>query len=211
MSWSIVVPVKGRPGAKSRLGDMPDREQLAEAFALDTVAALIAASAVGRVFVVTPDRAAGWRFEALGADVVPEERTGSDPLNAAVRRGLDAARADSHAHLAVVTGDLPGLTPEDVDHALRLASAQPRSMIPDEEGTGTTGLFALAGVRLTPRFGMGSRAAHEADGHVPLPLPADARIRRDVDTADDLADALRQGVGPHTRAVLGAAAQRSSA
>lgn len=205
------MPVKGRPGSKSRLGDLPDREALAEAFALDTVEALIAASAVGRVFVVTPDPVAAWRFEALGAEVVPEDRAESDPLNAAVRKGLEAAGADPHAHLAVVTGDLPGLMPGDVQHALRLASAHRRSMIPDEEGTGTTALFALAGVRLTPRFGAGSRAAHEADGHVPLPIPAGARIRRDVDTAADLADALRLGAGLHTRAALTAAHQRSSA
>jgi len=211
VSWSVVVPVKGRPGAKSRLGDVPDREQLAEALALDTVAALLAAPAVGRVYVVTPDLSVARRMEALGAEVVPEDRAENDPLNAAVRRGLAVARTDPHAHRAVITGDLPELTPGDVDQALRLASAHRRSMIPDAEGTGTTALFALAGVRLTPRFGAGSRAAHEADGHVPLPLPAAARIRRDVDTADDLAEALRLGAGVHTRAALAVAAQRPSA
>lgn len=201
MSWSVIVPVKGRPGAKSRLGEQPDREELAEAFALDTVAALVAASAVAHVYVVTPDRAA--RFEAIGAEVVHEDRAAADPLNAAIARGLDVARrADPRTNLAVSTGDLPALTPADVDEALRLASGYERSMIADEEGIGTTALLALAGVALTPRFGPASRAAHEADGHVPLPIPATARIRRDVDTPGNLAEALRLGTGPHTRAVI---------
>jgi 2-phospho-L-lactate guanylyltransferase len=212
VTWNVIVPVKGRRGAKSRLGDLPGRELLAEAFALDTVAALVAASAVERVFVVTSDADAASRFASLGAETVREDPALPDPLNAAVRQGLDAARrADPHAHLAVFTGDLPALTPGDVDRALQLASLHQRSMIPDEEGTGTTALLALAGVPVTPRFGSGSRAAHEADGHVPLPLPAGARSRRDVDTRDDLADAVRLGVGRHTRGVLAEAGQRSSA
>lgn len=212
MSWSVIVPVKGRPGAKSRLGEHPAREALAEAFALDTVAALAAASAVAHIYVVTAHPEAGFRFDELGATVVAEERAAADPLNAAIAQGLEIARrANPQAHLAVFTGDLPALTPSDVDDALRLAEAQERSMIPDEEGTGTTALLALAGVPLIPRFGVGSRAAHEADGQVPLPIPAAARIRRDVDTADDLGDALRLGVGAHTRSVLSVAAQRSSA
>lgn len=212
MSWAVIVPVKGRAGGKSRLGDVPDRELLAEAFALDTVAALVAASAVTRVYVVTSAGATAAPFEALGAHIVHEEHTARDPLNAAIARGLEAARrADPDADRAVFTGDLPALTPADVNEALRLAAAHERSMVADEEGTGTTVLLALAGVPMMPRFGEGSRAAHVGDGHVPLAIEATARIRRDVDTPDNLAEALRLGVGARTRAVLARVAQRSSA
>ncbi|HZK59205.1 MAG TPA: 2-phospho-L-lactate guanylyltransferase, partial [Cryobacterium sp.] len=72
----------------------------------------------------------------------------------------------------------------------------------DEEGAGTTALLARAGVPLTPRFGLGSRAAHEAAGHVPLVFPPASSIRRDVDTVDDLAEALHLGVGPFTSALV---------
>lgn len=208
MSWIAIVPVKGGPNAKSRLGDLAERAHLAQAFALDTVEALLSARAVERVFVVTA--AAGAAFAARGADVVPERavsaHSGFAPLNGAVMQGIEAARAAApRANLAVFTGDLPALAPEDVDEALRLAGRCPRSMVPDEEGTGTTALLALAGERVTPRFGPGSRAAHEADGHVPLSIPVTARIRRDVDTRDDLAEALRLGLGPRTRALAEAA------
>lgn len=223
MRWVAVVPVKGSPEAKSRLGDHPERARLADAFALDTVAALLAASVVERVFVVTADAVLAARLASLGAVVVRElpqkapserlkgpfvaTREPTDPLNAAIRQGTDAARAAfPGCGIAVVTGDLPALTTADVEAALGLAAAHQLSMVADEEGTGTTALLALAGVPFSPRFGPGSRAAHEAAGHVPLPLPATASIRRDVDTVDNLAEALHHGVGVHTSALVAGAA-----
>lgn len=201
----VVVPVKGTPGAKSRLGAMPERAALAEAFALDTVTALVAASAVQRVFVVTGNTHLGELLATLGAVIVPETAakpggvTGHARLNAAIDLGVAAARhACPDSHLAVMTGDLPALRPIDVETAFALAAEHSRSMVPDAEGRGTTTLLAHAGVRLTPRFGLGSRAAHEADGHVPLDLSPTSSMRRDVDTTADLDAARALGLGPHT-------------
>jgi 2-phospho-L-lactate/phosphoenolpyruvate guanylyltransferase len=207
MSWVVVVPVKGASG-KSRL-DHSERAQLAEAFALDTVTALVGASVVSRVFVVTADERLAGRLAALGAEIVAETppEPDADPLNAAIGRGVGAARARfPDCDVAVVTGDLPALASTDVAAALSAAAGHERSMIADEEGTGTTAILALAGVPFTPRFGVGSRAAHEAAGHVPLDIPPTAPIRRDVDTAQNLAEAVALGVGPHTRRLLAASA-----
>ena len=231
MNWAAIVPVKGNPGAKSRFGAHPERAQLAEAFAMDTVAALLASPTVARVFVVTADAQLATKLAALGATIVrelpqkppstaakgafvathePAERhepaeppSPPDPLNAAIRQGMDAARqACPDANIAVVTGDLPALTVADVEAAIALAAAHERSMVPDAEGMGTTMLLALAGASFTPQFGPGSRAAHEAAGHMPLELPAIASIRRDVDTPDNLAEARRLGVGRYTAALI---------
>lgn len=215
-----MVPVKGSASAKSRLGELPEpfpaRGALAEAFALDTVAALLAAASVQRVLVVTNDPDAAAPLAALGAQIVPElphpspsaaapahQTATRDPLNAAIAEGVRAARElYPESNVAVLTGDLPALTTADVDTALAAAAAHDRSMVADEEGTGTTTLLALAGVSVLPRFGPGSRAAHEGAGHVPLDLPASASIRRDVDTVDNLAEVLRRGVGAHTSALI---------
>ncbi len=202
--WVAIVPVKGAPKAKSRL-EHDDRVQLAEAFALDTVTALLAASVVSDVFVVTADTHIADHLASLGAHIVPEAplNPGEDPLNAAITTGADAARAmAAHSNVAVFTGDLPSLTVSDIESALALGADYPLSVVPDADGTGTAVLLALAGVPFTPRFGAGSRAAHEADGHVQLPLPATSTIRRDVDTVDDLAEALHLGVGPYTNALI---------
>lgn len=236
MSWVVVVPVKGTARAKSRFGTHPERVQLAEAFALDTVTALLAAPAVDRVFVVTADDEIAERMSALGAHIIressspessepessselesPQPRPSKqhvDPLNAAIRQGITAARAAAPAsNIAIVTGDLPALTVADVENALALAAAHERSMIPDEEGTGTTALLTLASAAaaLTPRFGAGSRAAHEAAGHIPLAIPPTASIRRDVDTVANLAEALHLGVGPYTSALIASTSRAMAA
>ena len=219
MSWVCVVPVKGSAGAKTRLGALPEtfpaRGELAEAFALDTVAALLASAMVQQVLVVTADPVAAAPLAALGAHIVPEVPQASapepggldapprDPLNAAIIEGIRVAH-ERHplSNVAVLTGDLPALTVSDVETTLTAASAHDLAMVADEEGSGTTTLLARAGLPMTPRFGLGSRAAHEAAGHVPLDLPASASIRRDVDTVDNLAEVLRRGVGAHTSALI---------
>ncbi|MDJ0350288.1 2-phospho-L-lactate guanylyltransferase [Cryobacterium sp. PH29-G1] len=213
-SWVCVVPVKGSARAKSRLGELPEdfpaRQQLAQAFALDTVAALLAASPVEGVLVVTADPATGTALAALGAQIVPEPPAAlpglsgrSDSLNLAISAGIRVANVRyPHSNVAVFTGDLPALTVGDVESALSAAAACDLAMVADEEGTGTTVLLARAGLPLLPRFGLGSRAAHEAAGHIPLDLPTHSLIRRDVDTVDDLAAVLRRGVGPHTSALI---------
>ena len=223
MSWVCVVPVKGSAAAKTRLGELPEsfpaRGELAEAFALDTVAALLASPSVQQVLVVTAEPAAAAPLEALGARIVPEPPPAqasnptdapststvapSDPLNAAIGEGVRVAHELwPLSDVAVFTGDLPALTAADVERTLTRAADYDRAMVADEEGIGTTTLLARAGVALTPRFGAGSRAAHEAAGHHPLDLPASSSIRRDVDTVADLAEVLRRGVGEHTSALI---------
>jgi 2-phospho-L-lactate guanylyltransferase len=239
VSWVCVVPVKGSAGAKSRLGQLPEnfpaRGDLAEAFALDTVAALLASPSVEQVLVVTADPVAAAPLAALGARIVPEPPytfpaavsgapgasaapavpavsaasgassagAGRGPLNAAIAEGIRVAHELwPLSHVGVLTGDLPALTVADVERALTQAAGHDRAMVADEEGTGTTTLLARAGLAVTPLFGPGSRAAHEASGHRPLDLPASASIRRDVDTVADLAEVLRRGVGVHTSALI---------
>jgi 2-phospho-L-lactate guanylyltransferase len=63
-------------------------------------------------------------------------------------------------------------------------------------------LFAPPGVWLDPRFGGPSRRSHLDSGAELLDLPDIASLRRDVDTAEDLAAAALLGVGPRTAALL---------
>jgi 2-phospho-L-lactate guanylyltransferase len=58
-------------------------------------------------------------------------------------------------------------------------------------------------------FGEGSFAAHLALGCVELPVPEGSTLRRDVDTADQLAKAEALGLGRRTAAVLAASGARA--
>lgn len=196
--WRVVVPVKGGPAAKSRLRvpEGVDRLDLATALALDTVAAAVAAVGAPAVTVVTSDARVRAGLQGLGVDVVADPAAG---LNAAISAGLTRVRPDEAG--AVLLGDVPALRPAELSAALALAAAHPVALVPDAEGTGSVLLAARPGVHVTPRFGAGSAAAHEAAGAVRLepPLPG---LRRDVDDEESLGQALALGVGRHTAALL---------
>jgi len=197
-AWSLVVPVKGGEGAKSRLRAPVgvDRVALARALALDTVAAGTEAVGADHVVVVTSDEEVSRSVRELGAHVLPDPGQG---LDAAARAGL-AAVPVGHA-AAVLLGDLPALRAADVRAALVSAHAYDCWFVADAEGTGTVLLGATDPSSVRPRFGSGSAARHEAEGHVRLDLDL-ARLRRDVDDEASLGEALRLGVGPHTAKLL---------
>jgi len=181
--WTIVVPVKGTPAAKSRLGASP---ALAEAIALDTVEAALA---VAPVIVVTPVAA---RFEALGATVV------SDP-GGGLAAAIDAGIAAASGSVAVLLGDLPALRPEELRAALDAAAAHARAFVADSEGTGTA--LITSTTDHAPAFGAGSAQRHRDAGYVELDVPSDSGLRSDVDTVEQLA-ALAGRVGDRTRTQL---------
>ncbi|HET9655759.1 MAG TPA: 2-phospho-L-lactate guanylyltransferase [Kineosporiaceae bacterium] len=197
--WTLVLPVKGGPAAKSRLGAPPE---LAEALVRDTLDAVTACPDVVRVVVVTSDPAAVARAREASAEVVPERRPGMG-LVEAVRDGIRAV-ADRPGPVAVLLADVPAARPEDVatalqaaDAALSARTAVPMAVLPDTEGTGTVLLAARSADALDPAFGPGSAAEHARRGAVRLDLDL-PRLRRDVDTAADLRAALELGAGRRT-------------
>ncbi len=198
MQWTLVVPLKPLPQAKSRLADTADdglRPGLALAFAQDTVAAALGCPAVRDVVVVTNDALAARELAALGAGTVPDlPRAG---LNAAL---VHAATVVGAARRAALNADLPALRPAELARVLDAAAEFPRSFLADSAGLGTTLLAARRGRELRPQFGVGSRARHRASGAVELTLDAVDSVRQDVDTGGDLRAALALGVGPRTAA-----------
>lgn len=180
--FTIVIPVKGTPAAKSRFGS-GDNSPLALAMALDTVEVALT---VADVIVVTVN---GDEFERLGARVIADPGKG---LNAAIRAGLAAASGPT----AVLLGDHPALTAAELSDALAAASAHPRSLVADADREGSALTASLS--THEPAFGAGSRAAHLARGYVELDGDWPG-LRRDVDTAEQL-DSLAH-IGPRTRKV----------
>jgi 2-phospho-L-lactate guanylyltransferase len=191
----VVLPVKRLVAAKSRLRGAVTgvpHERLALALAQDTVTATLASVEVAEVLAVTDDPVVGRALAALGARVVPDVPGGG--LNAAFAYGAGLL---GHRPVAALAADLPALRPADLSAALREAAGPHRYFLPDAPGTGTVLLTAPAGVRLDPRFGPGSAAAHRRSGAVPLAGDWPT-LRRDVDTAADLDAAAGLGLGPHS-------------
>jgi 2-phospho-L-lactate guanylyltransferase len=200
-AWTILIPVKQTTIAKSRLSgfDAATRQRLAVAFAQDTVTAALACPEVRRVTVVTDDPA-GVLLRDLGADVIPDLPDAG--LNAALLHAARHVRSrDGASSVAALSADLPALRPSDLSTAIRATTA-PRWFVPDLAGDGTTMLAASAGQDFAPGFGHRSRDGHRAAGMVEVDVAGLERLRRDVDTLADLADARRRGVGRHTALVL---------
>lgn len=199
-SWWIVVPVKRIEHAKSRLHPElagPLRRDLARAFALDTLTAVLATSGVERVVLVSSEPTVTGNFvNDARVQVITDPGHG---LTAAIDAGI--AAIGRSVHIGVLLGDLPALRSTDLAEALVQARTVLRGFVADADGTGTTLLTATNGTRLRPRFGTGSAAAHTAAGHLGL-MGVGEPLRRDVDSPKDLEDAVRLGVGPRTAHVL---------
>ena len=187
---TIVVPYRGSD-PKRRLEPMSgaDRSALADAMLADV---LEAARAVGRVFVVAPER------PKLPGDVthVPDPQRGQ---GAAVRAALDAAVAAAAAPpFLVVNADLPCASARDL---LALAGAIPDGGLALAAASdGTTNALGLSGEQVfEPVYGPNSAArfAALAPSHV-LEAP---NLADDVDTIADL-ERLGARLGPQTAKAL---------
>ena len=198
--FAVLVPVKPPSLGKSRLGGLPSdqRRELATAFALDAVTAVLRTPGVVGVLAVTDDHRFAARLTALGCEVIPDGA--ADDLNATlVQAAAEAARRWVDATPVALCADLPCLLPHELAEALAAAAPGRASFVRDRAGTGTTVYVAPTAV-FAPRFGPGSASRHASDGahEIAVPVPT---VRHDVDDPADLAAALVRGVGPHTTAV----------
>jgi 2-phospho-L-lactate guanylyltransferase len=182
LPWRLLVPAKEAGTAKSRL-EHPARPALVRAMTADVLGAARTVVGAAHVVAVT-DRGRGLDGDVLAAA---------------------AALDDPHAPVAVLMGDLPAVRPDELRAALVAAAGHERAVLSDASGTGTALLTARDATLLSPAYGPGSLGRHVAAGAVELSELAAPGLRRDVDTADELEEAVRLGVGPATASVLGVA------
>lgn len=199
-AFTVVMPMKAWDRAKSRLHvDPAVRRALAEAFARDTLAGVLACPHVADVVVVTRGDQVVDDVTSTGAHVIQEPAGRPlDTLGSAIREGIAwAAEHRPHAPLAVVPSDLPALTAASLGELLSVAARHPFAFVADANGDGTTILTGR-----TPdlvRAGYGPDSAQRHRGHGAHELAGADALRQDVDDLDDLVAAARLGLGPHTR------------
>ena len=206
MSFAVLLPVKPPAHGKSRLVGLPPaaltdegRVALATAFALDTAAACLAASAVGAVLAVTDDARFASSLVALGCAAIPDGV--SEDLNGSLRlAAAEAVRRWPGLRPVALCGDLPALRPRDLDAALSAASAAGGAcFVADAAGTGTT-LYSAPVADFAPSYGVDSARLHAASGARALDGEL-VSLRHDVDTLEDLRAVVPLGLGARTTLV----------
>jgi 2-phospho-L-lactate guanylyltransferase len=189
-------------------GDRQSHIALVVAMLEDTLVAALAADAVRRVLVVTPDPLVALLATRCGAEVLREEPAGG--LNACLEHGEWILRQhDPGIVVGALQADLPALQSAHLSSAVSSAAGR-RAFCPDRHGWGTTLLLSGAGGHLQPRFGLGSARAHLETGALPLAGPWSS-LACDVDSSADLHAAREIGLGVHTAAVLAATSPRAVA
>jgi 2-phospho-L-lactate guanylyltransferase len=199
MSSVLAIPVKDLVNAKQRLVPAlgaQERRALAAAM-LEDVLAAVSRARLDAVWVVTRDVAVTETARRFGARVVTEAENRGH--TAAVAAAQARARAEGIDVFATIPGDVPCVTPAEVD-ALIEGAAGPTTpsvvFVPSRSGLGTNGVALRPPDALPLRFGEPSFANHldaaRAAGMEPRILRL-AGMALDVDGREDLDTLMTEG------------------
>lgn len=204
--WAA-VPVKKTVNAKQRLAGLlaPERRSgLALAMLEDVLGALTAVSSLAGIVVVTVDPAASRLAMRFGARIVTENA--QDGHTGAVAGAARLLAREGRAGMMTVPGDVPLITPEDVESLLAAHECAPSvTIVPAHDLRGSNAVLCSPPDAMPLRFGEDSFLPHlqaaERRGIRPriVRLP---RIALDIDRPEDLAAFLRLPSHTRTRAFL---------
>ena len=176
MQWTVIIPVKVLPHAKSRLAaasvDDAAHARLVTAMRRDTADAARQAAPVARVLVVAD------RGGEPTADLVQSAPGLNQAVSEAARFATQRWPADG---IAALVGDLPALRSQELAAALGDAADHPSVFVADAAGTGTTLLTARPGVALRPAFGPESAALHARQAVAQVRQGPDGRVLVRID------------------------------
>lgn len=181
--WAL-VPIKARAACKSRLSEITEEERrrLVELMLDSVISALLAADAVDRIAIVTPEPGP----VPPGVLVLPDDGSG---LNEALVSARDRVREMGATEIIILPSDLPFVRGADVDAMIQQGRRSGFALASDAAGIGTNALFLTADLPYLFCFGHGSREKHLAQalqlGLRPAMIHSE-RLEFDIDTQHDL-------------------------
>ena len=186
MATWVVIPVKAPDHGKQRLaGGLGEdaRRALVRAMLGKVVEAAQAAVTTERAFILGPS--------GHGFDLPLLEDPGGG-LNAALTSALAEAGRSGASRVVFVAGDLPQVTPRDVE-LLSLAPEGSVAIAPDRHGAGTNAISLPlpAASGFTFAFGPDSFALHSGEARrigLELEIVESHGLMRDIDEPADLPD-----------------------
>ncbi len=197
----VAIPVKGLSRAKSRLApalSTLERGALTLAM-LEDVLDVAQAVAGWETWVVSPDEVALEIAARRGARAVAEDKPA---LANAIRQVELLAKAQGADALAVLPGDLPLVTPEALQEALRTLGAV--VLAGSADGRGTSFLLRRPPRVIPARFGPDSFRRHvdiATERGVPVAIVERPELAFDLDRPGDILTLLSEGRRGRTREV----------
>lgn len=190
----VVVPVKQFHLAKQRLSTVlssDERAYLAKMLLHDVLQSITNSPKVTQTVIVSRDPAAAEIAHAFGCQYLEEEQA---DLSLAVSQGAALAKSAGATSFAMVPGDVPRVSAEEIT---ALLSNAPRlsgvTIAADRHGTGTNGLVVRP-INLMPfSFGEGSFQKHRKTAErlgVSVQQMQLAGLSLDIDTPNDLISLL---------------------
>lgn len=178
----VVVPIRAFRLAKSRLADHLDARARAELARVMAGCVLDAAAGLAVVVVTSAPEVASWA-RRRGAEVVADPGS----LDAAARAGVAYLGRLGIGRAVVAHADLPLV--RSFDAAVAPAGAPVAALAPCHRDDGTPVLSVPTRVPFRFAYGPGSFARHAAEARrlgLEVRVLLDPRLRRDVDSVDDL-------------------------
>ncbi|NYH95523.1 2-phospho-L-lactate guanylyltransferase [Novosphingobium marinum] len=187
MRWTAIVPYKANSLVKSRLApvlDREDRNRLATTLLAHLQETLSRCSRIDRCLLVSKERCSVWAGDWL--------RDPGRGLNAALEAGAEMAGRP----LLVIHGDLPLVTPDDLNALLDVAEREGIAIAPDRHETGTNAVALCDNRTFSFMFGRDSKMLHLKQLH--NLRPCDFIVNRlgfqlDCDTPQDIEIAKESG------------------
>ena len=204
--WAV-VPVKERISAKERLAPMlraETRQALALAMLEDVLAALTATPGFAGLLVVTVDPAAARLATSYGARLI--EMGARHGHTGAVAAAVRLLAAERRAGMLTLPGDIPLVTPREIERLLATHEAAPSfTIVPSHDERGSNAVACSPPDAVPLRFGENSFYPHlqaaEACGIRPnvVHLPG---IALDIDNPEDVVSFMRIDAPTRAQAVL---------
>ncbi len=204
--WAV-VPVKERDRAKERLASLlpPElRQELVLAMLEDVLAALVVASDLAGLLVVTVDPAAQLLARRYGARLV--EDGARDGHTGAVAAAARLLTAEGRAGMLTLPGDIPLVTASEIATIIGAHRPAPSfTIVPSHDEGGSNAILVSPPDAVPLRFGVDSFYPHLRAAEARRIRPTVLRlpgIALDIDNPEDLAAFARRPPPTRTRAFL---------
>jgi len=205
MKLAIVVPVKSPSRAKYRLEAVlsdAERSRLALTTAREVFGAVAKLQGYGR-FVISDDPAMLEEGRRFGLEPLTDRV--NQGQSAAVHQGFAAAWDRGYTAALTVPGDVPAVTPAELDELCRFRPEIEVLLTPDREHTGTNGLRLVPPHAITLRFGEDSFNLHLAEArraNRSVEVKEVEGLRYDLDQPDDIVAFMQLNRPTATRELL---------